>query len=201
MANPASGSGLLGTGTPAAALLSLTRLPTPSVRRSDRRSCHGHGALDGDMTRTTLRPWSPVGSKFYGILTPRSSPPCAVSSRADPEQRTPTPLARVLAKSGPFGPSAAHGPTPGPHAGRPGQSQLKPRAAPGPIAHGTGSLAMAALSCPTPHPGTPPAHVPPACHARTHSNPPDPPEMTPPAAAEPPRCPHRSIGDFGEVNW
>ena len=96
VANPASGTGLLGPHTPAAALLSLTRLPTPSVRRSDRRRCHGHGALDGDTTRTTLRPRSHFLANYYGFSCPTSWPPCAVSTRVNVCQRTPTPVWPVL---------------------------------------------------------------------------------------------------------
>ena len=44
------------------------------------------------------------------------------------------------------------------------------------------------------------SHTPPAHPARTPPNPPAPPDMSPPAASEPPRRPHRSIGDFGDAD-
>ena len=197
---PASGTGLLGPHTPAAALLSLTCPCSPSVRRSDRRSYFLHGVLLGDVTSAALI----FRYDILSVLLRRALPVILTVSRCFDTyrwtSRSRRPLARAHVKGGPFGPSAAHAPTPGPHAGRSGQPQLKPRAAPDPTAHRTGSLRLAALSPPHPAPRPTTLTTPPAHPARTPSNPPAPPDMSVPAAAEPPRCPHRSIGDFGDVN-
>ena len=52
---PPPGTGLLGPPEPSVVLPSMTCPCSPSVRRSDRRSCCGHGDLLGDVRGLSLK--------------------------------------------------------------------------------------------------------------------------------------------------
>ena len=97
-----------------------------------------------------------IGRKHKsGTGTSSSQPAATQLSRHElAQERGPTHEAAAQAplKSGPVWPSGASSPTTGPVDGRPGQPVVQARVGPGPLAHGAGSLTLAALSPPTPAP-------------------------------------------------
>ena len=101
-------------------------------------------------SRTSPRSLLGASSDFF--CGPSSWPSSAASKNIIRARRTATRLARQPVISGPFGPSAAPSPTPGPHRGRPGQPLLTARVVPGPPASGAGREPLEAHSPPNPAP-------------------------------------------------
>ena len=101
---PPPGTGLLGPPEPIAVLPSMTCPCSPSVRRSDRRSCCGHGDLVGDVRGLALKLNYDILSALLRLK-----------------------LAYILTVIGPFETRYRHSTSrrpPGPHSGLPGWQEL-----------------------------------------------------------------------------
>ena len=176
---PRPGSGLPCPPVPTVVLPPLTCPRPPYLRRSGRRSCCSGGDPDGDATVVANKSRCAFLTSWSPLVLPIILTVCRCFNKYHLSSTGRHPLARQPVISGPFGPSAAPSPTPGPHYGRPGQPFLKQRAGPGPSAQTAGSEPLEALSLPTPAPShhlsTPRMRA----VARTPANPPAPPEMIP----------------------
>ena len=197
---PRPGFGLPCPPVPTVVLPLLACSRPPFLRRSGRRSCCTGGDPDGDATVVAKKSPAAFLAFWSPVLLPIILTVCRCFTKYHLRSRGRHPPGPPASNKWPIWALGSPGPKyrASPWAPRAALPQAKGRPWPVRSAHRACSEPLEALSPPSPAPsyhlGTPRMRA----VARTPANPPAPPDMSPPAAAEPPRYLHRSRGDFGD---